>query len=138
MDFAEVNYLAVGLAAVLSFALGMLWYSPLLFAKPWMAAHGYTAEDIRRMQSGGMGPTYAASFVCWFVMATILAVVARHFGEGVGPTLRVGLHLWLGFSATVGLTNNLFSDKPLKLWLIDAGYQLASVGVMSVVLGLWR
>ena len=137
MGFAEVNYLAVGLAAVLSFALGMLWYSPLLFAKPWMAGHGYTEADLKRMQSG-MGPTYALSFVCWFVMATVLAVVAGHFGEGVGPTFHVGLHLWLGFSATVGLTNNRFSDKPLSLWAIDAGYQVASIGVMAVVLGLWR
>lgn len=137
MGFAEVNFLAVGLAAVLSFVLGMAWYSPLLFAKPWMAAHGYTQEDLQRMQSG-MGPTYAASFACWFVMATVLALIAPHFGEGVAPTLHIGLHLWLGFSATVGLTGNLFSDKPLRLWFIDAGYQLASVVVMAVVLGLWR
>ena len=137
MGFADVNYLAVGLAAVLSFVLGMLWYSPLLFAKAWMAGQGYTEADLERMQRG-MGPTYALSFVCWFVMATILAVVASHFGEGVVPTLHVGLHLWLGFSATVGLTNNRFSDKPLSLWAIDGGYQIASIGVMSVVLGLWR
>ena len=137
MGFADVNYLAVGLAAVLSFVLGMLWYSPLLFAKAWMAGQGYTEADLERMQRG-MGPTYALSFVCWFVMATMLAVVAGHFGEGVGPTFQVGLHLWLGFSATVGLTNNRFSDKPLSLWVIDGGYQLASIGVMSVVIGLWR
>ena len=137
MGFAEVNFLAVGLAAVLTFVLGMAWYSPLLFAKPWMAAHGYTQEDLQRMQSG-TGPTYAASFACWFVMAAVLALIAPHFGEGVAPTLHIGLHLWLGFSATVGLTGNLFSDKPLKLWFIDAGYQLASVVVMAVVLGLWR
>ncbi len=137
MGFAEVNYLAVGLSAVLSFVLGMLWYSPLLFGKAWMAGQGYTEADLEGMQSG-MGPTYALSLVCWFVMATILAVVASHFGEGVGPTFHVGLHLWLGFSATVGLTNNRFSDKPLSLWAIDGGYQVASIGVMSVVLGLWR
>ena len=136
MGFSEVNYLAVGLAAVLAFVLGMLWYSPLLFAKAWMAGHGYTEEDLERMQSG-MGPTYALSFLCWFVMATVLAVVSGHFAEGVGATLHVGAFLWLGFSATVGLTNNLFSDKPLSLWIIDAGYQLGSIALMSIVLGLW-
>ena len=120
MGFAEINYLAVGLAAALAFALGMLWYSQLLFAKPWMAGQGYTEADLRRMQSG-MGPTYALSFLCWFVMATILAVIARHFGEGIHAALAVGFHLWLGFSATVGLTNNRFSDKPLSVWFIDAG-----------------
>ena len=136
MEFAEVNYFAVGLAAVLVFVLGGLWYSPLLFANAWMAGHGYTEDDLKRMQAG-MAPTYALSFICWFAMATILAVVARHFGEGVGATLHVGLLLWIGFSATIGLTNNRFSDKPLSLWGIDAGYQLASIAVMAVVLGLW-
>ena len=136
MEFAEVNYLAVGLSTVLAFGLGMLWYSPVLFARPWMAGHGYTEDDLEGMQEG-MGATYALSFVCWFAMAMILAVVARHFGEGVGSTLHTGVLLWLGYSATTGLMNNRFSDKPLGLWLIDAGYQLGSIGLMAIVIGLW-
>ena len=70
-------------------------------------------------------------------MATVLAAVAPNFGEGVGATLATGLILWLGFSATIGLTNNLFSDKPRIVWVIDAGYQTTSVVLMSVVIGLW-
>ena len=54
------------------------------------------------------------------------------------PTLHAGLLLWLGFSATVGLVANRFSDKPLNAWLIDAGYQLTSVVIMAVVPGAWR
>ncbi len=132
----DVNFLAVGLATVLAFVFGALWYSPLLFAKPWMAAHGYTAEQVKEMQSG-MGPTYAISFICWAIMATVLAMIAPHFGEGVGAIFHIGVMLWFGFSATIGLTNNRFSGKPLNLWLIDAGYQLGSVAIMAVVLGLW-
>ncbi len=33
MAFTEINFLAVGLSAVLTFALGGLWYSPALFAR---------------------------------------------------------------------------------------------------------
>ena len=136
MSLAELNFLAVGTATVLTFVLGGLWYSPLLFGKPWMAGHGYTETELREKQAG-MGPTYAISFVCWLVMATVLALVAPHFGDGVLPTLHMGLLLWLGFAATVGLTNNLFSDNPLSLWAIDAGYQVVSIAIMAVVLGLW-
>ncbi len=32
----HVNYLAVLVAALAVFVLGWLWYSPLLFFKPWM------------------------------------------------------------------------------------------------------
>ena len=136
MSFGDVNFLAVGLATILAFALGALWYSPMLFARPWMAGHGYTAERLKEMQAG-MGPAYGISFLCWLVMATVLALVAPHFGEGPGATLHMGLLLWLGFSATVGLTNNRFSDKPISVWVIDAGYQVVSVATMAVVLGLW-
>lgn len=132
--FGDVNFLAVGIAAVLAFALGALWYSAVLFAKPWMAGLGYTEERFKEMQAG-MGLTYAISFLCWLVMATVLASIAPHFG--VGATLHMGLMLWLGFGATVGLTNNRFSDTPIVVWVIDAGYQVVSVAIMAVVLGLW-
>jgi len=36
----SVNYLHVLVAAVLVFVLGWLWYSPLLFYKPWMRMRG--------------------------------------------------------------------------------------------------
>ena len=137
MHLSDVNFLAVGLATVLTFGLGALWYSPLLFAKTWMAGHGYTEADIEAMQASA-GTNYAISFVCWFVMATMLAMIAPHFGDSPGTIFGVGLHLWLGFSATVGLTNNRFSNRPVSVWLIDAGYQIASIAIMSVVLGLWR
>ena len=134
--FGDINFLAVGIAAVLAFALGALCYSPMLFAKPWMAGVGYTEERFKEMQAG-MGPTYAISFLCWLVMATVLASSAPRFGDGVGPTLHIGLMLWLGFGTTVGLTNNRFSDTPIVVWVIDAGYQVVSVAIMAVVLGLW-
>ena len=62
MGFAEVNYLAVGLAAVLSFVLGMLWYSPLLFAKAWMAAQRATPRPTSSACSAAWGrPTPSRS-----------------------------------------------------------------------------
>ena len=136
MGFADVNFLAVGVATVLAFALGALWYSPLLFAKPWTAGHGYSPDQVKEMQAG-MGLTYAISFLCWLVMATALALVAPHFGEGVGAMIHMGVLLWLGFSATVGLTNNRFSGTPFSVWVIDSGYQVGSIVIMAVVLGLW-
>ena len=137
MGFEDVNFLAVIVATVLAFLLGGLWYSPALFARQWMAAHGYSEDKMKQMQAGA-APAYIVSFVCWFVMATVLALVAPHFGEGVGAMIHMGLLLWLGFSATVGLTNNMFSDKPIRVWVIDAGYQVASVTIMATVIGVWR
>ena len=62
-----------------------------------------------------MGPNYAISFVCWFVMASMLAIIAPHFGDSPGTIFAVGMHMWLGFSATVGLTNNRFFEQAVEL-----------------------
>ena len=137
MSFEDVNFLAVGAAAVLAFVLGALWYSPALLGRQWTTAQGFSEAQIKTIRSGAT-PAYLVSFVCWFVMALVLALVGPHFGEGPGAMLHMGLLLWLGFSATTGLTTTLFPKRSMRVWVIDAGYQVVSVSIMAVVLGLWR
>ena len=40
-----VNLWAVLGSAVATMVIGFLWYSPMLFAKPWMVAMGYDPAD---------------------------------------------------------------------------------------------
>lgn len=40
----EINIWAILVATVASFALGVLWYSPLLFLKPWSREAGVNGE----------------------------------------------------------------------------------------------
>ncbi len=53
MEFSQSNYLAVGLSKLLAFILGVLWYSPLLFAKA--AIRGTAAT---RSSSGTLNRRY--------------------------------------------------------------------------------
>ena len=41
MHFLGVNLWAVLVSALATMVAGFLWYSPMLFAKPWMVAMGY-------------------------------------------------------------------------------------------------
>jgi len=139
MPTTNVNILAVVVAAVATFLLGAVWYSPILFAKQWMHAHGYTPEKAEEMKKKGMARAYAVAGVCYVVMAYVLALLASYtqaasFGQG----LWLGFLAWLGFAATLGLTANMFSDKPVAVWVIDAGYQLAYLLVMGVIVSVWR
>ncbi len=139
MPTTNVNILAVVVAAVATFLLGAVWYSPVLFAKQWMHAHGYTPEKVEDMKKKGMVRAYAVAGVCYVVMAYVLALLASYtqaasFGQG----LWLGFLAWLGFAATLGLTANMFSDKPVAVWVIDAGYQLAYLLVMGVIVSVWR
>ena len=133
-----INLLAVLVAAIATFVLGGLWYSPLLFGKVWVRAHGYTPEKMEAMRAG-VGRSYAVSFLCYLVMATVMALLigATDTVTALGG-VRLGAVCWLGFAATIGLTANLFSDKPLATYLLDAGYQLVYLTVMAAILASWR
>jgi hypothetical protein len=134
----SIHILPVLAAAVLAFVLGALWYSPALFARAWVRVHGYTEEQIARMRAGA-ARSYAASFVCFVVMAVAMAaLVARVQPVGALGGLKLGLLVGVGFAAMVSLTANLYSDKPLAAWAIDAGYQVAYLALMGVLLTVWR
>lgn len=58
MHFEHIHLLAVVVAAISTMVVGFLWYSPLLFANPWMREMGYDPNDkakIQEMQKGS-GP----------------------------------------------------------------------------------
>src|SRR2546428_11141128 len=92
MPAANVNVLAVIVAALATFVLGAVWYSPVLFAKQWMQAHGYTPEQLEAMKRRGGARAYARSAPCYPVMAGAPAPLAPYTpGAGLvqGPGVRL-------------------------------------------------
>jgi len=140
MDFMGVKLWAVALAGVATMVIGFLWYSPLLFARPWMVAMGYDPNDkarIAEMQKSA-GPMYGISLLASLISAFVLAKVL------VGMTIysalygmKIGFAVWLAFVATVQLTDKMFGQRPMKLFLINTGYQLVCYLVMGAILGKW-
>jgi surface polysaccharide O-acyltransferase-like enzyme len=141
MHYLGVNLWAVGVCAVAGMAVGFLWYSPMLFANPWMVLMGYDPNDkakIAEMQKSA-GPSYAMSFVASILTAFVLGKLIAVAGAMTAVDgLKIGLVVWLGFVTTVQFTNALFSHQRNKLYLINTGYQLVCYVVMGAILGAWR
>lgn len=136
----DVNYLAVFLAALSSMVVGFIWYSPAVLGKPWMKAMGYTAEGLKKAQKE-MGKWYGASFVLALVTAYVLShVMTLSVNFFHYPLLSTGLitafWMWLGFVMPVQVTGEIFGAKRWTLLAINTGYQLATLLVMGVILGL--
>jgi Protein of unknown function (DUF1761) len=134
----SIHLTAVLVSAIVVFVLGGLWYSPLLFGKVWVRLNGYTPERIEAMRTG-VGRAYGVSFVCYLVMALVLSLLigATETVTALGG-LRLGALCWLGFAATIGLTANMFSERPLQAYLLDASYQLVYLSTMGAILASWR
>lgn len=135
---AHIHWLPVIGAAVAVFAIGALWYSPMLFGKAWAKAHGHTPEKIEAMRAS-MGRAYGVSFLCYVVMAAAMAILIKRMDViYVRGGVKLGALIGFGFAATIGLTANMFSEKRLAAWLIDAGYQIVYLMVMGAILVAWR
>ncbi|MDN5204716.1 DUF1761 domain-containing protein [Fulvivirgaceae bacterium BMA10] len=138
MDFSNINFLAVAVAAVASFAFGAIWYSQGLFGKTWQNELGFTDEDLK---GANMGKIFGTTFVLTFVMALGMGILLRGHGEnqidwlsGLYHGLSVGL-AFVGMSMGI---NYLYQRKSFKLWAIDAFYQIIILGIMGVIIGAWR
>jgi uncharacterized protein DUF1761 len=139
-SFAGINFWAVLSAAIASMILGFLWYSPLLFAKPWMRLMGVDSNDkakLAEMQKDA-GKLYAISFLASVVAAVVLGKFINITSVNTIPYgMKVGFAVWVGFVATVQLTGSLFSKQPTLLFVINTGYQLVCYLAMGAILAKW-
>ena len=137
MEFAGLNYIAILVAAVASFAFGSVFYMAL--AKRWMAALGKTEEEIKA--DGGMKPSvFALTAVAQVIMAWVLAGVIGHLGPGqVTPVngLISGAFIWFGFVLTTQLINHGYQGQKKSLTVIDSAHWLGVLLVQGLVIGLF-
>ena len=128
----EVNYLAVGLAALSAFVLGGLWYS-LLFAKQWAALTGQSEE---KLKSGNPAIVFGGAFLLNLIAAYVLAMFIGPMGLKFGA--MAGLAVGLCWVATSLGVNYLFERRPLGLWLINGCYCTLQFTAMGAIIGAFN
>ena len=138
MTYPYINVWAVLVSTVAFWALGALWYSPLLFSKRWQKEVGFKEEEIKKTN---MVMVFGLSFLIMLLMVWALNfVINSHKAEEV--SLWKGLHygVFTGFffsMLTMGI-NYLYQRRSLVLWLIDGFYILLGLGIAGMILGAWR
>lgn len=130
--FANINWLAVIVAALAAFPIGALWYGPL-FRNAWMAAAGTTFEQGRQANPLKL---YGTAFVLNLVISISLAMF---IGNG---DLHAGIFAGFMAGATfvamaIGVVT-LFESKSFKYWAINAGYQIVFFTVAGAIIGAWH
>ncbi len=131
VDFGSINYLSVLVATLLAFGLGAIWYGKPLFGSAWQKEMGLSDEDL---QSGNMALTFGTTFVVAFIAMLFLAVFMSPDATVASGALH-GAIIATVFIATSIATHYLFSQKSLKLYLIDAGYDVVRYALAGAVLG---
>jgi hypothetical protein len=127
-----MNWIAVIVAAVANMVLGFLWFSPVLFLKPWMA-----------MRPDKTPPSGQASLLLYVITVVGALVSALTLDWIIGlanaNTLLggaiIGLYAGIGLVAPAILSDNLFNERPFKLYLIVAGFPVVGLLLMGAIIG---
>lgn len=126
----EINFLAALVASFTGLILGFLWYS-VLFAKQWQKLAGVSDAQLNK----GMPKRAIGSYLLTLVMAINLAAF-------IGSDADAMFGLLAGFAAGFGWValsfgiTYLFEHKPIKLFLINAGYFTVLLSIMGLIIGL--
>ncbi len=132
---SQLNWIAIFTAALSVFLIGGLWYSPLLFAKPWMKENSFSNEDMR---TSNKPKIFALSFLFSFVMAFNLAMFLNDEKTTLLWGAIAGLLAGFGWVAMSLFVIGQFERKSTKYMLIHGGYVTVSFIVMGLIIGAWR
>jgi hypothetical protein len=130
----EFNIWAALAAGVAGWLVGALWYSPVLFARPWQRETGLSDE---KLAEANMGLIFGSSLVLSVVAALVFAAFLGP-APGLHFALGAGIAAGLGWVATSFGINYLFARRSFRLFLIDGGYHTVQFAAIGLVLGLWH
>jgi hypothetical protein len=135
MHSVPVNWWPVIVATLAKMVLGGVWYSPVLFVGEWQRMVGVSDAQMK----AAMPKALVVDLVGSFVMAVVLVHAVHYAGAaGIGGGLAVGFFSWLGFVGFTTLSAVIYEQRPLKLFLINNGYLLLALLIMSAILGVWQ
>lgn len=135
----HLDWIHVLVVTAAGFLLGWLWYSPVLFVKPWMAEMKYTEEHMKETAKAGMARYMIQAFV-FTLLSTfgLAALIAAHgssnwkhgaaFGAFIGafgPGMRI-------------LNGGVWENRSCKLQAINVGHEIVLYALQGAILGAWH
>ncbi len=127
----EMNLPAAFFASFTGLILGYFWYS-VLFAKSWQKLSGVSESQMKN----GMPMRALGSYLLTLIMALNPAAFIGH-GQSASFGLFAGLAAGLGWIAMAFGSNYLFEHRPLKLYFINAGYNIILLSLMGLIIGFF-
>ena len=134
MNLATLNIWAILVAALSAFAVGGLWYSPVLFEKVWKKANRFGAGE----PSPASPKIFAIAFLLSLVMAFNLAMFLNDPKTNVAWGATAGFLAGFGWVLMgIGVVA-LFERRPWSYVIVNGGYLTVALVLMGAILGGWR
>ena len=136
---ASLNYVALLAVTVVGFMIGWLWYSPVLFAKAWIAEMKFTEESMKEAARKGMAGYFIRGFLYTLLGTFGLAVLINAHGS-TGALAGVKFGLFVGVTIAGGrlLNASVWENRSMRLMGITLGHEVVLFIVQGAILGVWR
>ena len=129
-----IDYMGVGAATVVAMIIGALWYSPLMFLKPWTLAQG---KEYPCPPGKSGGPAIVNAMAMNLITAVVLSQVFRWRGvDTVSDALVTALLLAAGLVVSNQLMRDRFHEASAKVSLINAANTIVVYLAMGLALVL--
>lgn len=117
------------------FMLGSVWFGPL-FGKPWLRLVGLSVTEEDKKKAPLM---FAKTFVLDFIITLSVALVISWIQpETIFHTLKAMTVISMGFVVAPFLGNYMYAKRSMVLFLVESGYHVVCVYVISIILTIWR
>jgi hypothetical protein len=131
--FADLNWLAILVAAIAWFAFSAIWYSIPPLSNAWQKAARVTP---------GEGPPLAMilipTFIGYFVTSIVIALIATAInGDEVVNGVALGVALGVGFGVVGAVVNQMYEQKGNSYWLINGINAVIAYTIVSVIVTIW-
>ena len=133
MNFEELNFLAILLAAVGKFIVGGMWFSKILFGALWLQETGLKMDELGDSKKP-MIITMISGILFVFTVAVLLSMMTLDLTSAIA----IAVIMAIGISGAQSLPSFLFEGRPMKLYLIYATQYVAEFVVVVSILTLMR
>jgi hypothetical protein len=129
-----VSFASILLAGIIVLLLEQRWYSPRVFGAMWLRLTNLSPEQVEQ----GRRRTRISALV-GLLAGMLIALVMAYIGAELGvhsfaSAAALGALCWVGFCAPALMSQVLWDQKPLMLFLINASYWLLSFVLIALIL----
>jgi hypothetical protein len=124
LKFFIVNFIPVMAAAVGQWILGALWYSPVLFGRMARSGAPEDAKAADKRWALSMLLTFAANIS---VSTVLLHMILLNGIIGLKGGAKFGFVVGLGLIAAPMLATYIYEKRPLRLFVVNAGYWIVAL-----------
>jgi hypothetical protein len=135
---------AIGIATIVGFLFGSVWFSPVLFLKGLLIGEGITKSELPKRSKLYILQVHMYSLIAHGVMASVLALMFDLLSiSSLKVAISLGALFVFGFIVTKNFLDMVYSlheehwKKRLQVkFLVNSGYYIFMVSLMSLVLFL--